>query len=348
MYTNGMARWLLNLFLLTTVLALSGAGAWYWQQDKEELVQVGEERLPGPLRGPINRPGENLTTAGILRETNRHRAINDLPSLQPNVTLDQAAQKKVADMFRRQYFAHVAPDGVGPADLVKAVRYEYIRVGENLALGNFASDADVVQAWMDSPGHRDNILHKGFTELGVAVGRGQFEGAQVWLAVQTFAAPLSSCPQVDAALQRQFDGQRAALDKLSAELATQQTELQGMQDTTKRLAREITELAAAGNKKIQEGNEQIAEGNRVYEETGDRSQAQPYWDRGEQLQNDGQALLEQAQQKQAELESHLADYEKKRTAFNASVASQREQHETINSLLSKLNQQIRSFNDCIK
>lgn len=311
-------------------------------------MDIGEVLTPGPLRGPLGQSGIKLTTAGVLTETNRHRATSDLSPLRPNTTLDQAAQKKVADMFARQYFAHESPDGTGPADLVTSVNYKYIRVGENLALGNFASDAALVQAWMDSPGHRANILHTGFSEIGLAVGEGVFEGTKVWLAVQTFAAPLSSCPTVDPKLQQKFDQLKSSLDQLSQELAAQQAQLTRQEAALTAIAQEIKTLTEAGNQKIKEGNNQIEQGNTVYQNTGDRNQAQPYWDKGEQLQAEGQALLEAAQAKQPEYESRVRDYETKRDAFNKEAQAQRQKNENMATLMSRLNQQIRAFNDCIK
>lgn len=364
MYTTGMTRGILILLGLALV-ALGSLGAWQWQEHKDlidpawfggtpfeswsnQLLDVGEVLTPEPLKGPINQPGGQLTTAGTLAATNRHRAIYDLAPLRTNAALDSAAQKKVDDMFMKQYFAHEAPDGTGPADLVTAVNYQYIRVGENLALGNFASDGALVQAWMDSPGHRENILHKGFSEIGLAVGEENFEGTRVWLAVQTFAAPLASCPRVDPALKKEFDQQKVNLDQLSQYLKSEQDKLELEESDINRLAQDMQDTADAGHQKIQAGNEHIEQGNKVYQETRDRSQAQPDWDRGAQLQADGQSLVEQAQQKQIDYETRAKDYDTRRAAFNTEVQTQRHHNEIITDLVSRLNQQIRAFNDCIK
>lgn len=298
-----MTRQLFMAALFIALLTATGIGAWQWQPHG-----VGEIITPEPLRGPLHVSGGDLTTAGILAETNRQRQTNNRPLLRPNATLDQAAQKKVADMFAHQYFAHQAPDGTGPGDLVTSVNYRFIRVGENLALGNFASDAALVQAWMDSPGHRDNILHLGFTEIGLAAARGNFEGTTVWLAVQTFAAPLSSCPRVDPALQKQFDQLKTNLDQLSTQLTSQSHELADMTAQLDALAQAINQLAQA-------------------EEAAQR---------------------EQAQAKQAEYDSLYSSYAAKLSAYNDQVSRQNQQNETIQSVQASLNQQIRAFNECIK
>lgn len=301
-YTWMMIRWLIGI-ILATLLAAALVGAWQWQSQG-----VGEIIAPEPLRGPLHDSGGALTAAGILAETNRQRETSGRPPLHPNATLDQAAQKKVADMLAHQYFAHQAPDGTGPGDLVAGVNYRYIRVGENLALGNFASDAALVQAWMDSPGHRDNILHPGFTEIGLAAARGTFEGTTVWLAVQTFAAPLSSCPRVDPALQKQFDQLKDNLDQLTAQLTNQSHELADMTAQLDNLAQEVNQLA----------------------------------------QDEEPAQLERAQAKQAEYDSLYASYDAKRSAYNNQVSSQRQQIDALQAAQDHLNQQIRTFNECIK
>ncbi|MDP3997281.1 MAG: CAP domain-containing protein, partial [bacterium] len=147
---------------------------------------------PPPLRLPFSENAGQLTSAGILRATNLHRGENNVAALTANTVLDKAAQAKLADMFAKQYFEHVSPDGAGPGDVVENAGYQFIRVGENLALGNFADDTELVQAWMDSPGHRANILYSGFSQIGIATTRGTYEGQQVWIAVQEFGLPLSA------------------------------------------------------------------------------------------------------------------------------------------------------------
>lgn len=167
-----------------------------------------------------------LTVHGVIEYTNGARSQNGgFPALVENDLLDRDAQLKLADMFAKQYFEHVSPTGVGPADLAKTVGYAYILVGENLALGDFGSDQGVVTAWMNSPGHRANILNTHYQEIGVAVGKGMYEGRETWLAVQSFGMPLSACPQVSAATKAQIDtnniqiaGLRAQLDAKKAQI----------------------------------------------------------------------------------------------------------------------------------
>jgi len=99
----------------------------------------------------------------------------------------------MSDMFKKNYFAHVSPDGIGPSELAEQEGYRFILVGENLARGNFGSDKKLVQAWMDSPGHRDNILKPSYLELGVSVGQGEIAGLRTWIAVQSFGVSSDEC-----------------------------------------------------------------------------------------------------------------------------------------------------------
>lgn len=173
-----------------------------------------EVRAPAPLKSFFNNPTAHLTVLGTINETNAQREVFGLPALKQNAFLNEAAQRKVEDMFAQQYFEHVSPQGVDAGDVINSAGYEYITVGENLALGNYDDDAELVQAWMDSPGHRENILHDRFTEIGVAVMKGEFDGHTTWLAVQEFGRPLSLCPAVNNSLSLQIDAGQKRLDDL--------------------------------------------------------------------------------------------------------------------------------------
>ena len=142
-----------------------------------------------------------LTNDGVFSYTNIERGKQSLPILKRSSVLDKSAEIKLNDMFINQYFEHVSPSGSSVSDVVNAVGYNFLIVGENLALGNFDGDAKVVAAWMASEGHRANILDKRYTEMGVAVGYGMYKGQKQWLAVQHFARPMSSCPSPSTVLK---------------------------------------------------------------------------------------------------------------------------------------------------
>jgi uncharacterized protein YkwD len=169
--------------------------------------QVKTVVVPGALVVPddyLTRDTKNikLTAKGVIDITNKERANNgNLPALTENSKLAFSAEKKLQDMFVKGYFEHVSPVGVGVGDLGNQVGYEYIIIGENLALGNFKDNQSLVTAWMNSPGHRANILNNKYTEIGVAVGQGNYKGNSVWMSVQHFGLPKSACPSIDNVLK---------------------------------------------------------------------------------------------------------------------------------------------------
>lgn len=261
---------------IATLLILAGTVGlgWYiWHGDIARwvgsLVQQGEQQVqnliplarevitPPPLRGPSEPRAAILTADGVFVLTNQQRVDNNVAKLARNTTLDQAATKKLNDMFAKQYFEHVSPSGQGPADVVESVGYSYIRVGENLALGNFASDADLVQAWMNSPGHRANILSPGFTELGVAVGQGIFEGHRTWIAVQEFGTPASKCPLPSTTLKKTIDSNQAKITSLKTELKALQAKInQALAADDQKQAHELED---SYNQKVTAINQLIAQ-----------------------------------------------------------------------------------------
>lgn len=185
---------------------------------------------PGPLRASATtKTTSSLTVQGVIAYTNKERALNGgLPALVENSLLDQDATIKLNDLFTKQYFEHVSPSGVGPADLAKLVGYEFVIVGENLALGDFAGDQGVVTAWMNSPGHRANILNTHYREIGVAVGKGMYEGRETWIAVQAFGTPLVVCPVIDLKLKAKIEENNATIASLRAQLDAKKIEIDAM------------------------------------------------------------------------------------------------------------------------
>lgn len=174
--------------------------------------------LPVPaVEAPL--PTTNaLTQSGIILQTNFQRQENGLGSLRENGILNNMATVKANDMCEKQYFAHVSPVGIGAGDLADSLGYDYILVGENLALGPFISGAAVVEAWMGSPGHRANILNSRFTEIGASAVRCVFEGRPTWLAVQHFGKPASDCSKVDVSLNKTIGEKQATLAEMKGRL----------------------------------------------------------------------------------------------------------------------------------
>jgi uncharacterized protein YkwD len=114
--------------------------------------------------------------AEVLTLVNDERAAVGLDALVRNQTLEEEADEYACEMIHYNFFAHVNPvTGTTLADRTEAIGYDYVLVGENLAAG-LDTPQQVVQAWMDSPGHRANILEPQFTELGVGVRGGGAHG----------------------------------------------------------------------------------------------------------------------------------------------------------------------------
>lgn len=141
-----------------------------------------------------------ITSARIIQLTNAERAKVGLGPLSPNSALTSAAQKKGNDMIEFNYFAHVSPTGVTPWFWIQQAGYTYQVAGENLAI-DFSEAEDVVAAWMASPSHKANILHPDFTQTGVAVATGEFEGRQAIVIVHHFGLPTGTNPSDQAVPQ---------------------------------------------------------------------------------------------------------------------------------------------------
>ncbi len=159
-----------------------------------------------------------ISIDGIIYYTNIERTKIGLKPLSKNIFLNNSASKKMDDMFSRQYFEHTAPDNKTVVDLVKDSGYKFQIVGENLALGHFDNDKDLVQAWMNSPTHKDNILNAKYTEIGIGVGVANYKGKNQWIAVQHFAKPLPKCEEVDDILRKSIDAEKKSLEDEEREL----------------------------------------------------------------------------------------------------------------------------------
>ena len=102
----------------------------------------------------------------VLRLTNEFRAENGLSPLKANSELDQTAQKYSQTMATGDFFSHTGKDNSTPWSRAEKEGYKARTMGENIAVGQ-RSPQQVVQGWIDSPGHRRNMLNPNFTELGV-------------------------------------------------------------------------------------------------------------------------------------------------------------------------------------
>lgn len=131
----------------------------------------------------------------VVALTNQVRAERGLPNLDYNPQLADAARRKAADMFTKDYWSHTSPDGTKPWYFVLAAGYNYLHAGENLAR-DFKNPDTIVKAWMASPTHRANLLNPQYREIGIAVVDGNLLGQETTLVVQMLGTPQTSSPQV--------------------------------------------------------------------------------------------------------------------------------------------------------
>lgn len=124
----------------------------------------------------------------LITGTNQARVENALPPLETSPLLTQVAQDKVNDMVQNHYFAHTSPSGLSPWYWFEKVGYHFSYAGENLAV-DFTDSQDVTNAWLNSPEHRANIMSGNFTQIGIAIATGTFNGAPAIFVAEEFGTP---------------------------------------------------------------------------------------------------------------------------------------------------------------
>jgi uncharacterized protein YkwD len=161
-------RLLLALVLVICAVAVLPTAADAKRKAKGECANAHIQPAPGNLAD---------VRAAVLCLHNRDRAAHGLPALRESAKLRRAAEGHSADMVAQSYFAH---DSLSGADLAERIlRTGYARgrgwsLGENIAwgTGSLATPAEIQRAWMESPGHRANILRRQFREIGIGVVAG--------------------------------------------------------------------------------------------------------------------------------------------------------------------------------
>ncbi|MET9293682.1 sigma-70 family RNA polymerase sigma factor [Streptomyces sp. NPDC003077] len=137
---------------------------------------------PSAPRAVAN-PASSGAAGQVIALLNTERAANGCGPLRNNAQLQTAAQRHADDMAARGFFDHTNPDGTGPGERITAAGYRWSTYGENIARGQ-QSPAEVMKSWMNSPGHRANILNCSFKEVGIGIHNGS--GGPWW--VQNFGA----------------------------------------------------------------------------------------------------------------------------------------------------------------
>ncbi len=179
-----------TLNLATTVTATTHkveAGDSMWKIAVKYQVGLSEIKEANPhIKNPeMIYPGdiitipENDTTARayekeVIKLVNNERAKNGLKPLAEDWELSRVARFKSQDMRDNNYFSHTSPVYGSPFDMIKNFGITYKSAGENIARGQINPEA-VVKAWMNSSGHRKNILNASYNKIGVGyVAEGRY------------------------------------------------------------------------------------------------------------------------------------------------------------------------------
>lgn len=149
-----------------------------YQVGISELIQANPQ-----IKNPdLIYPGQNLTIPEfkdvkaleneVVRLVNIERSNRGLGSLQANWQLSRVARYKSTDMRNLNYFSHTSPTYGSPFKMMEDFGLRFTAAGENIAMGQ-ETPKSVMTAWMNSPGHRSNILSSSFSEIGVGVAKDQ-------------------------------------------------------------------------------------------------------------------------------------------------------------------------------
>ena len=154
-----------------------------------------EAEVSGCDGQPVLLDGEK---AELLRLHNEERAEHGAPALCAHPQLEAAAQGHAEDMLERGFYEHVTPEGVDPGQRISRAGYPWATYGENnnMVWGDFPGEpgreelGEAVESWMDSPGHRENLLDPASREVGFGLSTGRYgpEGGTTTMYVANFGA----------------------------------------------------------------------------------------------------------------------------------------------------------------
>ena len=161
----------------TTYTVVSGDSLWKiakkFQVGLSEIIEANPQISNPNLIYPnqvINIPEQDASVLNyekeVVRLVNKERSSRGLSALTMDWQLSRVARYKSQDMHDKRYFSHTSPTYGSPFDMISAFGISYRSAGENIAKGQ-RSPQEVVNAWMNSSGHRANILNASFTKIGV-------------------------------------------------------------------------------------------------------------------------------------------------------------------------------------
>jgi len=128
---------------------------------------------------------QNLNTSEIININNTARKELGLQPLVFSPELTKATRLKLSNMQTEHYFNHYNANGKSLKNFLNDVNYNYLYAGENLAR-NYNDNHELVQAWLDSPTHRHNMLYPNFNEVGIAFAYVNLNGVDQLVTVMMF------------------------------------------------------------------------------------------------------------------------------------------------------------------
>ncbi|MGE5614052.1 MAG: SafA/ExsA family spore coat assembly protein [Bacillota bacterium] len=202
-----MRKRIFNIIVFILIIILSASvfaqstytvkpGDTMWKIASRYQVGLSELIAANPqIKNPaLIYPGQRITIPAVttttqenevIRLVNVERARAGLPALKTNWQLSRVARYKSADMANRGYFSHTSPTYGSPFRMMESFGLRFSAAGENIAYGQ-RTPAEVMRDWMNSPGHRNNILSRNYTEIGVGLAKNK-NGVCYW--TQMFMKP---------------------------------------------------------------------------------------------------------------------------------------------------------------
>ncbi|HLU21737.1 MAG TPA: CAP domain-containing protein [Bacillaceae bacterium] len=150
------------------------------QQPQQPQAAQPKQQTPPANNADNATQGVNKYVATVIRLTNEERSKAGLPALKADSALNNVADVKAQDMYEKGYFSHTSPTYGSPFDMMRDFGISYSAAGENIAQGQ-KSPEEVVKAWMNSEGHRKNILDNKYTHIGVGYEQGGNQWVQMFI-----------------------------------------------------------------------------------------------------------------------------------------------------------------------
>ena len=168
MIGNCVSQTALRLTVVTLALASTACGDFADALDNS----IGSQTFGPDLdKDAVCPNSETPDGCGVIDIVNDERASQSLPPVRFDPSLARAARAHATDMAEKNYFAHESPDGRDFVDRTSEASYQGFATGENIAEGQRSAE-EVMVSWMNSPGHRRNILAENSNELGVGFDEG--------------------------------------------------------------------------------------------------------------------------------------------------------------------------------